>query len=134
MLSKLQETVESKKGSYQASFAMFVSLGLAIAFALGAAVIQLSYYVGSVQAALIFAAGFLIIAMVMKAVSWSQEKRAERKIEAVKQDVGQGVKAVAATARVAGSSSVKPPLLVTAALIAAGYFFFKKADQADADA
>lgn len=132
MLSNLQDSVASKKGSYQASFAMVASLALAVAFALGAAVIQLSFYVGSVQAALIFAAGFLLLAIAMKITSWVQEKRAQRKMKAVKRDVGRSVKAAAATARVAASPALRPPLLVTAALIAAGYFFFKKADQADA--
>lgn len=132
MLSNLQDSVASKKGSYQASFAMVASLALAVAFALGAAVIQLSFYVGSVQAALIFAAGFLLLAIAMKIISWVQEKRAHRKMKAVKRDVGRSVKAAAATARVAASPALRPPLLVTAALIAAGYFFFKKADQADA--
>lgn len=119
MFENIRKTVEAKKESYEASAGMVACLALAALFAMGAAVIWLSYYVGPIFAALSFSGAFLLLALCLKLVSSAKNQQASESLEAVQESANAAVETVSATAKTAASVPTKPSVLFPALVFAA---------------
>ena len=118
LIGNVKESFWAKVASYQASAGMAACLALSGLFALGAGVVWLSDYIGSIGALLSVSAAFLVLALIFKLVSGVKDEEASDNIEEAGEQVGEAVSAVSTVAKTAASIPAKPSMLVPALVVA----------------
>jgi len=121
LFSRLRQSFEATKQSYEAGAAKAACLLLAGAFALAAAVVWFVQLFGAITACLFFSGAFLLIGLSVGSVSRAKEKEASESLESAKRGVTQNAHAVTNAVQSATSEAmehVSPlPVLVSMALL-----------------
>jgi Flp pilus assembly protein TadB len=126
LFSRLRQSLEATKESYEAGVVKAACLLLAGAFALAAAVVWFVQLFGPITACLFFSGAFLLIGLSVGSLSRAKEKEASDSFESAKHGVTQNVHAVTNAVQSAASEvreqvSPLPVLILTALLLSLFY-------------